>query len=262
MGFSDIGCYGGQIDTPNIDKLAANGLRFTQFYNSARCCPTRASILTGLYPHQAGVGHMNVDLGIPAYQGYLNDRCVTIAEALKPAGYSTYMAGKWHLCHFDMKTNTSDQPYRLAHPAGLRPLLRHTLRRGTYYDPSGLMLDNVPIKADSPNYYFTDAVSDHAVKFINDHTKNKSDQPFFMYVAYTTPHWPLHAPENVVAKYKGRFDKGWDVLREECYKRQIDLGIINPKMAALASQRKSPAVGKSRKQTVVVPLHGSLCRPD
>ncbi len=229
MGFSDIGCYGGEVNTPNIDKLAVNGLRFTQFYNAARCCPTRASILTGLYPHQTGIGHMNVDLGVPEYQGYLNDRCITIAEALKPAGYATYMTGKWHVCHFDMKTNTSDQPFAWPVQRGFDRFYGTLSGASTYYDPIGLMLDNVPIKADSPNYYFTDAVSDQTVKFINDHIKNKSDQPFFMYVAYTTPHWPLHAPESVVAKYKGRFDKGWDVLREERYKRQIDLGIIDKK---------------------------------
>jgi len=229
MGFSDIGCYGGQIDTPNIDKLAANGLKFTQFYNYARCCPTRASILTGLYPHQAGVGHMNVDLGVPEYQGYLNDRCVTIAEALKPAGYAAYMTGKWHLCQFDMKANTSSQPNAWPIQRGFDRYYGTLTGASTYYDPIGLMLDNVPIKADSPNYYLTDAISDQTVKFINDHIKNKSDQPFFMYVAFTSPHWPLHSPENVVAKYKGRFDKGWDALREERYKKQIDLGIIDKK---------------------------------
>ncbi len=97
MGFSDLGCYGGEIETPNLDELAAGGLRFTQFYNAARCCPTRAALLTGLYPHQAGVGHMNSDRGSPTYQGYLNDRCVTIAEALRAAGYTTLMTGKWHV---------------------------------------------------------------------------------------------------------------------------------------------------------------------
>jgi arylsulfatase len=97
MGFSDIGCYGGEVHTPNLDRLATGGLRFAQFYNAARCCPTRASLMTGLYPHQAGIGHMVGNRGYPAYQGYLNDRCVTIAEALKPAGYRTLISGKWHV---------------------------------------------------------------------------------------------------------------------------------------------------------------------
>lgn len=97
LGFSDLGCYGSEIATPNLDRLAADGLRFTQFYNTGRCCPTRAALLTGLYPHQAGVGHMVANRGFPAYQGFLNDRCVTIAEALRPAGYATYLAGKWHV---------------------------------------------------------------------------------------------------------------------------------------------------------------------
>src|SRR5438045_1232411 len=97
LGFSDLGCYGSEIATPNLDRLAREGLRFTQFYNCGRCCPTRASLLTGLYPHQAGVGDMEEDRGVAAYQGYLNDRCVTIAEALRPAGYRTLMAGKWNV---------------------------------------------------------------------------------------------------------------------------------------------------------------------
>src|SRR4249919_3418441 len=96
MGFSDLGCYGGEINTPNLDALAANGVRFTQFYNCARCCPTRASLLTGLYPHQAGVGHMLQETGKPGYTGGLNQNCRTIAELLKPAGYRNYAVGKWH----------------------------------------------------------------------------------------------------------------------------------------------------------------------
>src|SRR5687767_10948233 len=100
MGFSDIGCYGGEINTPNLDKLAAGGLRFTQFYNTARCCPTRASLLTGLYPHQAGIGHMMDDRGLDSYRGDLNKKCLTFGEALRPAGYRTYAVGKWHVTRF------------------------------------------------------------------------------------------------------------------------------------------------------------------
>jgi len=229
MGFSDIGCYGGEVNTSNIDKLATNGLKFTQFYNYARCCPTRASLLTGLYPHQAGVGHMDIDLGDPHYQGYLNDKCITIAEALKLAGYGTYMIGKWHICQFDFKTGTSPKPDSWPVQRGFDRYYGTLSGAGSYYDPVGLMLDNVPIKADSPNYYITDAITDQTIKFINNHIKDKPNQPFFAYVAYTAPHWPLHAPENVVAKYKGRFDKGWDALREERYKRQIEMGIIDRK---------------------------------
>ena len=108
VGFSDIGCYGGEIQTPNLDKLAANGIRFTQFYNTARCCPTRASLLTGLYSHQAGIGHMMDDLGYDGYRGDLNKNCVTIAQVLKPAGYSTYMVGKWHVTKSLTQEGTKD----------------------------------------------------------------------------------------------------------------------------------------------------------
>ena len=103
MGYSDVGCYGGEVDTPNIDRLAEGGLRFKQFYNTARCCPTRASLITGLYSHQAGIGHMMNDRGLDGYRGDLNNECVTIAEVMKGAGYSTYMSGKWHVTRFKDK---------------------------------------------------------------------------------------------------------------------------------------------------------------
>src|SRR2546422_1351851 len=109
LGFSDVGCYGSEMTTPNLDRLAGDGLRFAQFYNMARCCPTRAALLTGLYPHQAGIGAMNQDLHKPAYQGELNDRCATIAEVLRSAGYHTGMVGKWHLCHLNIATLPSAQ---------------------------------------------------------------------------------------------------------------------------------------------------------
>jgi arylsulfatase A-like enzyme len=226
MGFSDIGCYGGEIETPNLDRLAANGLRFTQFYNTARCCPTRASLLTGLYSHQAGMGHMVHDSGYPSYQGYLNEKCVTIAEVLKPAGYSTYMAGKWHVCPFDFNARTSSRPDIWPLKRGFDRFYGTIAGGGSYYNPPGLTRDNEFIKPDSPNYYYTDAVSDHAAKFITEHARTKPAAPFFMYVAYTSPHWPLHAPEDQIAKYKGVYDKGWDIIRAERYKRMIDMGIV------------------------------------
>ena len=229
MGFSDIGCYGGEIQTPNLDRLAANGLRFTQFYNCARCCPTRASLLTGLYPHQTGVGHMVDDKKLPGYRGFLNSNCVTIAEALKPAGYATLMAGKWHVCHFNYKTRSSDQYDVWPLQRGFDRFYGTLAGGGSYYKPPGLMQDNTPIKPDSPNYYYTDAISDQAVKFINEQVKQKPDQPFFMYVAYTSPHWPLHAPEKTIARYKGWYHKGWDALRDERHKRMIEMGIVEGK---------------------------------
>src|SRR5260221_819313 len=139
MGFSDIGCYGSEISTPNLDRLAANGLRFTQFYNTARCCPTRASLLTGLYPHQAGVGHMTQDSGKEGYQGELNRKCVTIAEVLRPAGYSTYAVGKWHIA----RNVKSDGP---KYDWPLQRWFDHSYSTiqgaGSYFDPPTLTTAN------------------------------------------------------------------------------------------------------------------------
>jgi len=221
-GFSDIGCYGGEIRTPHLNKLAANGLRFTHFYNTARCCPTRASLLTGLYPHQAGVGHMMSDRGTDGYRGDLNRNCVTIAEALKAAGYSTYMAGKWHVTRF----------IRPDGPKHNWPLQRGFDRffgtihgAGSFYDPNTLTRDNTMIPP-GEDFYYTDAISDNAVKYINEH---KTSSPFFMYVAYTAAHWPMHALPEDIARYKGRYDKGWDALRKERHARTIRMGLVSEK---------------------------------
>lgn len=232
MGFSDIGCYGSEIRTPNIDRLAKDGIRFSQMYNCARCCPTRASLLTGLYPHQAGVGLMVGNMGTRSYQGYLRDDCVTIAQVLKEAGYSTGMSGKWHVggsysvasCKFDTCTAGD-----LVHPT---PLQRGFDRfygilegASNYYNPHTLMDGDKAIKAGpDEEYYFTDAISEKAVDMINDFSKE--DPPFFMYVAYTAPHWPLHALPEDIEKYRGKYLEGWDKIREERYKKLIQEGII------------------------------------
>ncbi len=232
MGFSDIGCYGSEINTPNLDRLAANGLRFTQFYNTARCCPTRASLLTGLYPHQAGVGHMTQDSGLEGYQGELNGRCVTIAEALKPAGYRTYHVGKWHVS----RNIKPDGPkYDWPIQRGFDHCYSTIAGGGSYFDPATLTKDNTQVSplAD-PDYkpeqfYYTDAISDHAVRFIEDHQKENAGQPFFMYVAFTAAHWPLHAKEQDIAKYKGRYDGGYEPIRKARFAKEKQLGLINPK---------------------------------
>jgi arylsulfatase len=219
MGFSDLGCYGSEIRTPNIDGLANEGVRFTQFYNTARCCPTRASILTGLYPHQTGVGHM-VDnpKPFPGYTGDLNRNCVTIAEALKPAGYQTFMSGKWHVTpvtsskHNWPRQRGFDRYYGIIHGAA------------DYFNPVTLTRDNDPAEPIQPGYYFTDAIADNAIAYIESASKA---QPFFLYTAFTSPHWPLHAPEDEIARYRGRYKDGWDALRDERRKRMIELGIID-----------------------------------
>jgi arylsulfatase len=234
MGFSDLGCYGGEIATPNLDALAANGVRFTQFYNNARCCPTRASLLTGLYPHQAGVGHMMDDKGKPGYKGNLNTTCRTIAEVLKPAGYRNYAVGKWHVTLNAGKDG----------PKGNWPLGRGFDRyygtihgAGSFYDPSSLVRDNTMISpyADQDykpaTYYYTDAISDHAVRFVGEHDKDHKDKPFFLYVAYTAAHWPMHALPEDIAKYKGKYDSGYEPIRKARFEKSAKLGLIDPNQA-------------------------------
>lgn len=224
MGFSDIGCYGGEIQTPNIDKLAANGVRLQQFYNTGRCCPTRASLLTGLYPHNTGMGYMTgYDQKVPGYRGDLNQQCVTIAEALKPAGYTSYASGKWHItANIRPKGSKENWPLQRGFD-GYFGMLQGS---GSFFTPATLTSGNTLIKA-GPEFYFTDAISDSAVAFINSQASAKDKNPFFLYVAYTAPHWPLHAKEEDIQKYMKLYEQGWDKLRELRYQRQLKMGIID-----------------------------------
>ena len=226
MGFSDIGAYGGEIDTPNIDKLAAEGVRFTHFTNAARCCPTRAALMTGLYPHQAGIGGMNYDLGLPAYQGELNNQCVTLAEMLRGAGYSTYATGKWHLTTFDHnnpKAETGKANWPLQR--GFDDYYGIIAGADNYFHPATLTKGNQRLPRPGDGYYTTDGFSDYTAKTIEAQPK---DKPFFFYVAYNAPHWPLQAKPEVLAKYKGKFDAGWDVLRQARYERMKKIGLLEP----------------------------------
>jgi len=227
MGYSDIGCYGGEIQTPNLNGLAADGLRFTQFYNTARCCPTRACLLTGLYPHQAGVGHMMNDTGYPAYRGNLNEQCVTIAEVLRGAGYDTYMSGKWHVTrHVAPEGPKFNWPVQ----RGFERFFGTITGAGSYYDPATLTLGNVqvaPPQITRPGrgFYYTDAIADYAARCIREHDPSR---PFFLYVAFTAPHWPLHAKPGDIAKYRGKYDAGWDAARRRRYERMLKMGLIKP----------------------------------
>lgn len=232
MGFSDLGCYGGDLRTPNLDALAAKGLRFTQFYNTARCCPTRAALLTGLYPHQAGVGHMMNDRGHDAYRGDLNRKCVTIAEALKPAGYRSYAVGKWHVTrHIKPEGPKHNWPLQ----RGFDRYYGTIHGGGSYFDPSTITRDNTPISpfADPEykpaTYYYTDAISEHAVRFIGEHQKQHRDRPFFLYVAYTAAHWPMHALPEDIKKYRGKYDNGYAPVRAERLGRLRELGLLHSK---------------------------------
>ena len=224
MGFSDIGCFGSEILTPNLDKLAKNGIRFSQFYNASRCCPTRASLLTGLYQHQAGVGDMVGDMRIPSYQGYLNKRCITMAEALKLNGYNTYMSGKWHVGNrsetLPLKRGF-DRYFGLIDGAG--SYFQRIPYRNNQQAPRW-MLGDADFEPTRKGFYMTNAITDYALQFLEEEKPKK--EPFFLYLAYTAPHWPLHALPEDIAKYRGKYLKGWDLLRKERFKKQQKLGVI------------------------------------
>lgn len=238
LGYSDIGCFGSEIKTPVLDRLAINGIRMTQFYNASRSCPTRASLLTGLYQHQAGIGDMVADLGYPSYQGRLNEECVTLAEAMKFNGYKSFMSGKWHV---------GNQPE-------VRPLKRGFDRyfglldgAGSYFErkayrvkqtPPLWMIDNEEFIPPDSGFYLTDAITDHGISFLK--TAEDADQPFFLYLAYTAPHWPLHALPSDIAKYRGKYMKGWDTLRSERYERMLAMGIINSSVKLSPRDELSP----------------------
>lgn len=222
MGFSDIACYGSEIPTPNLDRLAANGLRFSQFYNTGRCCPTRASLLTGLYPHQAGVGHMVEDDGAPGYQGRLNQSCVTIAEALKPAGYFTAMTGKWHVGQ-----SLGVTPWNRGFDRSLNAVA------GGFYFPDApraeLFLNGKAIPNNDPalpkNWYSTDLWTTFGLKFIDEALAGK--KPFYLHLCHNAPHFPLQAPAEDIAKFRGKYKDGWDSIRDARQARQVELGIID-----------------------------------
>ncbi|GGG86144.1 hypothetical protein GCM10007415_19530 [Parapedobacter pyrenivorans] len=232
LGYSDIGCYGGEVQTPNLDRLAADGIRYKQFYNAARCCPTRASLISGLYPHQAGMGWMAAaDLGTPPYQGNLNDKAVTIAEVLRMAGYRTYMTGKWHLTN-ERKIDgmvTDNWPLQRGFDRyfGIVP-------GGANYFTPVVYSGNQRYKAPE-DFYLTDAISDTSVQYIGDHFTKHPDKPLFMYVAYTAPHWPLHALQQDIDKYKHVYQAGWDKLRVQRFEKQQQIGLF-PATATLSAR--------------------------
>ena len=231
LGFSDIGCYGSEIATSHLDKLAKEGLRFSQFYNASRSCPTRASLLTGLYQHQAGVGDMMNNLGHPSYQGYINTSCVTLAEVLKSAGYSTFMSGKWHV---------GNRPETLPVRRGFDRYFGNVDGAGSYFEripyrmnqkAPRMMLDSADYEPPRNNFYFTNAIADYALEFIGG---RDADRPFFLYLAFTAPHWPLHALPEDIQKYRGKYRTGWDDIRNQRYKKLSKLGLFPEKYALSA----------------------------
>ncbi|MBN1901904.1 arylsulfatase [Candidatus Sumerlaeota bacterium] len=241
MGWSDLGCYGGEMYTPTLDELARNGVRFTQFYNTARCCPTRACLLSGLYPHQAGMGHMTGSRSThEGYSGDLNNRCVTIADVLREAGYSTYAIGKWHVTRYG---GAEGPKHNWPLQRGFDKYYGLIWGVSSQYDPAVCRGNQYYSCESDPEYkssefYFTTALSDNAAEFIKRHEKESPEKPFFMYVAYTAAHWPMHALERDIAKYKGRFDAGYDVLRKERIERLKKMGLIDPNWEPTPTQRK------------------------
>jgi arylsulfatase len=234
LGYSDLGCYGSEIATPNLDALAKGGLRFTDFYNTGRCCPSRASLLTGLYPHQAGVGHM-VDpyakpvrdkLDSPAYQDHLSERCATIADVLRPAGYRTLMCGKWHLGY-----RPGEWPVRRGFDRSLVQVdgAMNYWGRGVQHTPGDVPPMALDERAWEPpeGFFATDAYSGRAADFIGE--ASARGQPFFLYLAFNAPHWPLHAPAEDVAKYRGKYAGGWEAVRQARRRRQLEMGLVDEK---------------------------------
>ncbi|TDQ06325.1 arylsulfatase [Pedobacter metabolipauper] len=215
LGYSDIGSYGSEIQTPNLDRLASEGLRLKEFYNNSICAPTRASLLTGQYQHKAGVGYFSNDLGLPAYQGYLNAASLTLAEVLKENGYATLTSGKWHV-----SGDNVSMPWQRGFDS-VYPRDENSARSGAPQERTLVSDGNgFPVSA----YFQTNVITKNAVDFIDQ--ESKKEKPFFLYLAYTAPHWPLVALPEDIARYKGKYDKGWDELRKERFERQKKLGIV------------------------------------
>jgi len=226
LGFSDLGSYGSEIATPNLDGLANNGVRFTQFYNTARCWPSRGALLTGYYAQQI---HRDA---LPSLggggQGIRQSWARLLPDYLKPAGYRSYHSGKWHIdgkvltAGFDRSLNMENQ--------------------GNYFTAKGNSIDDVPVKvpADEKGYYASIAVADHAIECLKDHAANYKDQPFFHYIPFISPHFPLHALPQDIAKYRDKYLAGWEALRATRFERQKTMGITNTTLSALEREVGPP----------------------
>lgn len=240
LGYSDIGSYGAEIRTPNLDRLAVGGVRFRHFYNNAVCSPSRASLLTGLYPHDAGVGAVAGSRGAPGpYQGYLDARSVTLAEVLRSAGYRTYMSGKWHVGndpeHWPRQRGFDRYFGLISGATSFFELLQEPGRERT------MVLEDTPWTPPAEGFYATDAYNDYAAERIREHHREHPSQPFFLYLAHTAPHFPLHALPEDIKRYERRYDIGWDSVRLERYARMRELGIIDARYALPPRPAEVPA---------------------
>jgi arylsulfatase len=266
MGFSDAGCFGGEIETPNIDSLASGGVRFTQFYNTSRCCPSRASLLTGLYPHQAGMGLMVYrDYG-EGYSGKLNDSCVTFGEVLGQAGYQTMFVGKWHAGHAlqarpevrGFQRVTAVYPHIDSYWKVLEGC-------DVYRDKSPLIpAGENPVNPYHPDqeFYTTDFFTEAALDYI-DSTRQSPDKPFLLHLCYNAPHFPLEAPDDLIAKYRGRYLQGWDILRQEKLERMMESRIVSknqklPRVRGYSGQKREGFAYRPVATTDFLPEWASL----
>lgn len=249
MGFADLGVMGSEIHTPNIDGLARRGMLLSAMYNCARCCPTRAALLTGLYPHKAGVGHMGADLGTPAYQGFLRQDSATIAELLRDAGYRTLMSGKWHVGG-DLWATRVDS-WRSGDPDQPTPRQRgfdrfYGMLDGVthHFSPHCIMEDDRRVEVSPNNFYFTDAITDKAIGMIEESTL--LDKPYFLYLAHHAPHWPMHAHEEDIARYDGVYGKGWDAIRTARHEEMLSRGVLQHRWPISARDPDAPAWADAR----------------
>ena len=246
MGYSDLGCYGGEIETPNVDRLAANGLRFTRFYNTGRCWPTRASLLTGFYPHQVGHAMTYGEKAPPGYRGTSRERALMIPEILRPVGYRSYHVGKWHLNNRKPGPNATwplgrgfDRSYFMA-------------TQNNYFNPRRLYEEEGLVERPGENggYYSTEALSARAVRYLKEHAAEHADGPFFLYLAYTAPHFPLHALPEDIARYRGKYLQGWDAVRRARRERQKKMGLLDCDLSPRdPDARPWDALTKDEKQT-------------
>lgn len=245
MGYSDLGIYGSEINTPNLDKLAKEGLRLREFYNNSICAPTRASLLTGQYQHKAGVGYFDVNLGLPAYQGFLNKESLTLGEVFRSGGYSTLMSGKWHVGADSLQWPTQrgfDRFYGILKGGANYFSTKPMAMGGAGGYPVTLLKNNIRQYPADDSYYFTDEIGNNATEFLNE--QNKENKPFFLYLAFTAPHWPLQAKPEDIAKYRGKFDEGWDALRTKRLEKLRENGIITPTQTIAARDPEVPEWNK------------------
>lgn len=265
MGYSDLGCYGGEVQTPNIDRLAQQGVRFTQMHNCARCCPSRASLLTGHYPRQAGIHGMGVNLARNA---------ATIAEILQQKGYATGMTGKWHLSETKALPDAGEHLRWLAHRSDhgpFSPLNSYPCSRGfeehwgfiwgvvNYYDPFSLVHNETPIREVPQDFYITDFITEKSIELIDGYARDK--KPFFLYVAHAAPHWPLHALPEDIAKYKEAYIAGWNVIRERRYQRMVEMGLIDSTTCRLplnSSGKKWEACTEKETESLNMAVHAAM----